>query len=365
MWSSGQRQDLASAVASLEEQYKLLNPVVKDLKERERDLLRRIKNMGTRAEKAEAAITTLNTERQRLLDIGFSLEALAEFSQRLQSVAQRHHITPAELRDRLLQELEKLDQGLGLEALIQSRQLELEKQEKAAALARQEQENVKAVVGSLKQEKTSLESSIKDTREKVAREIAKMIPAASDAINRLVGELRRGHDEALNQLKEQEAEHTRVVEALRAEETGIKAAIQELNERGQMVIEQAQQKALAAVEKAIRSMTKELKDWGNARAELGGCLEDLKRARYFTKVPLTKEGLDAFIDDIGPLIVGQYLQIGALWCSKKLNPKLRPPRWITSKYYSITEYSDLELADLIRWALEAFTQGLGENERRA
>lgn len=360
-----QRENLAGVVANLEEKYKLLNPRVKDMEKRERDLSRRIKDMEPRAEKAETTLATLSKERQRLQDIGLSPEALAEFSDRVQSIAQRHNIGPAELRDRLLQELEKLDQAVGLETLIQSEQAALEEQERAVALARQERGSLKAAVGSLKQEKASLESSIKDTREKVSREIAKMIPAASDAINRLVDELRRGHDEALSQLKEQEAEHTRVVEALRAEETGIKAAIQELNERGQMVIEQAQQKALAAVEKAIRSMTKELKDWGNARAELGGCLEDLKRARYFTKVPLTKEGLDAFIDDIGPLIVGQYLQIGALWCSKKLNPKLRPPRWITSKYYRITEYSDLELADLIRWALEAFTQGLGENERRA
>jgi predicted nucleic acid-binding Zn-ribbon protein len=334
------------------------------MEKREQDLSRRIKDMEPRAEKAEAILATLSKERQKLQDTGFSLEALAEFSQRVRSIAQSHNITPVELRDRLLQELESLDQAVGLETLIQSRQLELEEQERAVASAKQERESLQVVVGSLKQEKASLESSIKDTREKVSREIAKMIPAASDAINRLVDELRHGHDEALSQLKEQEAGHTRVVEALRAEETGIKAAIEELAERSQMVMEQAQQKALAAVEKAIRSMTKELKNWGNGRAELGGCLEDLKRARYFTKVPLTKEGLNAFIDDIGPLIVGEYLQIAALWCSRKLNPKLKPPGWITGKYFRITEYTDFELADLIRWSSEAFIQGAGENERR-
>jgi len=198
---AGQRKDLASEVASLEEQYKLLNPVVKDLKERERDLLRRIKNMGTAAEKAEAAITTLNKERQRLQDMGFSLEALAEFSQRVQSIAQHHHISPAELRERLLQELENLSQGLGLETLIQRQQVELREQERALALARQERENLKAVVESLKQEKSSLEASIKDTREKVSREIAEIIPVARDTINGLVEELQRGHDEALVEVR--------------------------------------------------------------------------------------------------------------------------------------------------------------------
>jgi len=360
-----QRGNLAGVVANLEEKYKLLNPRVKDLEKRDQDLSRRIKDMETRAEKAETTLGTLSKERQRLLDIGLSLEALAEFSQRVQSIAQRHNIAPVEFRDRLLQELEKLDQAVGLEVLIQSRQVELEEQERAVALARQERGSLKAAVASLKQEKASLEASIKSTREKVAREIAKIIPTASGAINRLVDELRRGHDEALSQLKEQEAEHTRVVEALRGEEAGIRAAIQELTERGQMVIEQAQKKALTAVEKAAQSMAKELKEWGNARGELGDYVEDLKRARYFTAIPLTNGGLSSFVDDIGPLIVGEYLQIAALWCSRKLNPKMRPPEWVTRRYYNITGYTEVELADLMRWASQAFTEGVGTNERGA
>jgi len=167
----------------------------------EQDFSRRIKDMETRAEKAEATLATLSKERQRLLEVGLSPEALAEFSERVQSIAHRHHIAPAELRDRLLQELENLDQRLGLETLIQSRQLELEEKERAIALARQEWESLKAVVASLKQEKTSLEASIKNTREKVSGEIAKIVPAAMDAVNRLVEELRRGHDEALVEVR--------------------------------------------------------------------------------------------------------------------------------------------------------------------
>jgi myosin heavy subunit len=196
-----QRENLTSAVAGLEEKYKLLNPRVKDLEKREQDLSRQIKDMETRAEKAEAAIATLSKERQRLLDIGLSLEALAEFSQRVYSIAQRHHISPAELRERLLKELENLSQGLGLETLIQKRQVELEEQERALALARQDSESLKAVVESLKQEKTSLTASIKDTREKVSREIAKIIPAARDTINRLTEQLQRGHNEALVEVR--------------------------------------------------------------------------------------------------------------------------------------------------------------------
>lgn len=82
-----QRENLAGVVANLEEKYKLLNPRVKDMEKRERDLSRRIKDMEPRAEKAETTLATLSKERQRLQDIGLSPEALAEFSDRVQSIA--------------------------------------------------------------------------------------------------------------------------------------------------------------------------------------------------------------------------------------------------------------------------------------
>jgi len=168
---TGQREELARAVAALEQKYELLNPRVKDLEKRERDLSRRITDMEPKALKAEITLSTLNNEMQRLQDIGLSLEELGEFNQRVQTVAQRHHIKPAQLRDKLLHELETLDKGLGLEALIQTRQQELDKMDQAITGAKKEMETVKAVVDSLKQEKASLEASIKNTREKVSREI--------------------------------------------------------------------------------------------------------------------------------------------------------------------------------------------------
>ena len=125
--------------------------------------------METKAEAAEATLATLSKEKQRLLEIGLSPEALAEFSQRAQSIAQHHHITPAELRERLLQELENLGQAIGLETLIQSRQAELEKQEQAIAAAKKESQSLKTVIDSLKQEKASLEASIKEHRERLVQ----------------------------------------------------------------------------------------------------------------------------------------------------------------------------------------------------
>jgi DNA repair exonuclease SbcCD ATPase subunit len=198
---TGQREELASAVAVLEQKYELLNPRVKDLEKREQTLSRRIMDMEPKAQKAEATLSALKGEIQKLDNIGLSLKELAEFNDRLQVIAQHHAIEPDSLRDRLLHELETLDKGLALEALIQSRQQELDKTEQAIANAKRELEIAKAVVGNLKQEKANLDASIKETREGVGREIAKIIPIAQDAINRLGKELRRGNEEALAEVR--------------------------------------------------------------------------------------------------------------------------------------------------------------------
>ena len=196
-----QREKLASAVASLEEKYKLLSPRVKDLEKRERDLSRRVKDMEPRSERAEATLTALNKETRKLSNIGLSFEALAELSQRLRSVAHHHSVTPDKLRDRLLRELESLDQGLGLETLVQKRQLELEERERSIASATQELETTKATVMTQRREKAGLEASIQEIRERVTKEIAKMTPAAMEAIKRLVEELHRGQNEALAEVR--------------------------------------------------------------------------------------------------------------------------------------------------------------------
>jgi predicted nucleic acid-binding Zn-ribbon protein len=192
-----QREELARMVAILEQKYKLLTPQVKDLEKREQTLSRRITDMEPKVQKAQTTLSTMNGEIQKLNDIGLSLKELAEFSERLLLIAQHHAIEPAELRSRLLHELETLDKGLSLEALIQNRQQGLDRTEQAITNTRKEMETVKAVVSSLKQEKINLEATIKETRERVSREIAKIVPVAQDTIDRLKKELQRGNEEAL------------------------------------------------------------------------------------------------------------------------------------------------------------------------
>ncbi len=68
--------------------------------------------------------------------------------------------------------------------------------------AKRKLETLKSAISNLEQEKAGLETSIKNIREKVCTELAKIAPAASGAVNRLVDELHRGHDEALAQVQQ-------------------------------------------------------------------------------------------------------------------------------------------------------------------
>lgn len=196
-----QREELTNSVALLEQKNELLTPQVKELERREQNLLRRIADMEPKAQKAETALSALKGEMQKLKDVGFSLRELAEFNEKLQAIAQHHAIEPAKLRGRLLQELENLNKGLTLETLILSRQQEIDKMEQAIARGKKEMETTRAVVDSLKQEKTNLEASIKETREKVSREIARIVALAQDTIDKLGEELRHGNDEALAEVR--------------------------------------------------------------------------------------------------------------------------------------------------------------------
>ena len=195
------RDKLTPVVSNLDQKYALLDPRVKDLENREKGLLQRIKQEEAKTEEAETTLARLSKAKQELQDAGFSVKALAEFDDRTRAIAIRHHIAVSELKDRLLHELECLDEGLGLETLIQSRQAELGEREQATAAAKKELESLKTVIGSLKQEKASLEATIKETREKVSIEMAKITAAARDMINTLAEELRRGHDEALAEVR--------------------------------------------------------------------------------------------------------------------------------------------------------------------
>lgn len=204
-----QREQLTVEVTYLDRQYDILSPKVKDLEQRDGKLSRHIKSMEEKTEKAEAAVTMLNQEQRKLRDTGFTLESLTEFNEKTRFIARHHHISPSDVRDRLIQELTHLDEGLGLETLIQNRQTELKQQEQVVAAAKQESESLKVAINNLKQEKANLEAGIKAVKEKVSQEMMKIVPLARSTINQFTEVLRHGQDRTLveiNRLKDEAME---------------------------------------------------------------------------------------------------------------------------------------------------------------
>ena len=195
-----QRNKLTDLVGGLEQKYKLLNPRVNDMEKHEETLSHRVQDLESRAAKAELSITTINNEKQKLLGIGLSLEEFGEFNEKARSVALRHHIKATDIRNRLLQELENLNEGLTMEALIQERQYQLEDLEKTITTADQEKEALSSVIRDLGQEKINLETGIKNTREKIVVELAKLIPVTKEAVNGFLIELRQDRGKALDEM---------------------------------------------------------------------------------------------------------------------------------------------------------------------
>jgi len=146
-------------------------------------------------------------------------------------------------------------------------------------------------------------------------------------------------------------EKGRALKELQAELGKVRQSIAYLRDSGIKQINSMRNSAAAEVQKLCQGFHDDINRWGDMRAEMGKFEDELKFTRYFVKLPLSEEAVSSLVADLSLQVVVQYLMIGLAWCRKHFNPKLRPPREITKKYYSIGEYTEVELADVLIWAL--------------
>ena len=331
-------------------------------------------SLTTEVEQLQAKSTILGPVVERLDTLGFCESELETLKVKLDGFASGHGLTSEQLTVRFFDDLANYGDLLSFEkkkeelegevARLEAQKESLQKTTSRLGVPHHEVEEAVKSLASLK--RRGIMPSVVASYYRVLSQ-AEVGPDELEGEVLELGGLKKAitsRSEALKRLEEEQAQRIKVVEALRAEEAGIKATIQELTEWGQRVIEESQEKALTAVEQATQRMAEEIEEWGDSRAELGAYLDDLKRARYFTRLPLSDEALENYIQDMSPLVVTQGLQMVLFWCLRKLNLKFRPPRWVVRKYYSIGEYTDVELADLVRWSLDAFNEGVGGNEGR-
>lgn len=175
-----------------------------------------------------------------------------------------------------------------------------------------------------------------------------------------LGGLKRGiasRIEENEKLDQEKRNLSRVVGSLRAEETEIKTTIRELKDSGIREVKEVSLAIMEELQTVNRTFLEDLGKWGNLRAEVGRYEEELRLARYFGRLPLSTEAVAVLVEEVSALVVAQYLTIARAWCQKRFNPKLRPPRIIVAKYYRISDYTEVQLADLLTWSLIALTEG--------
>jgi predicted nucleic acid-binding Zn-ribbon protein/predicted DNA-binding protein YlxM (UPF0122 family) len=165
------RQSLSDEVSRIE---KRLEPLRKDVTHKERreaELSHRIQELEQRAQAADERLAAARRELQTLAGLGLSLEDLTGFAQRVSGVAQRHRVEPGALRGRLLQELEELETGLGLESRLNIKRDELNDIEQAIAKAQQQRLALESALQQLRQQQATLHASITEEQAHIRKEM--------------------------------------------------------------------------------------------------------------------------------------------------------------------------------------------------
>jgi len=196
-----QRQRLGNEVSELERRLPSLHRNVEQKEKREAELFRRVQELEQRAQAADERLATARKDLQVLSGLGFPLDDLSGFAQRLCGIAQRHGIHPEGLRERLLHELEQLEEGLGLETLIEMKRQELAKAKQALAKAQEGLVVLETAMQQLRQEQATLHALMTEERKHISKETQAIVLLAKEAATDLKVNLRKGLDEVFAEVQ--------------------------------------------------------------------------------------------------------------------------------------------------------------------
>lgn len=312
-------------------------------------------------------VGVLQPEVEALVGLGFGKDELETLRVKLAEMASSQSLTPEALRTRFFQDLSEYG------AIVSFRRKREELEGEVASLQAQK-ESLEQVMSRLGLPPEEVEEAVKSL---VALKKKGVPPSTVASYYRVLsqsglepsevekeilelGGLKRdiaSHMKESKRLEEEEHKRSRVMEALRAEETAVKATIRALKQSGIKEVKEASLAVTEEVRRIDRGFLEDVRKWGDIKAEIGKHEAELKLVRYFAKLPLSREALAALVEELPLLVIAQYLTIALVWCREKFNPKTRQPQEIRRKYYDIGQYTDVELADLLVWSLIAITAG--------
>jgi chromosome segregation ATPase len=159
------------------------------LERREKELAHRVSGLEEKAQAVDEKLAAARRDLKALAELGISLDELPGLVNRLAGIAQRHGIGSGELRDRLLNELEVLEAGLGLESSLESKREDLDEIECAIETARQEREALEHALQQLGDQQTALRKSISEEEKHIREEMEAITGIATGAVEKLVQDL--------------------------------------------------------------------------------------------------------------------------------------------------------------------------------
>ncbi len=311
------------------------------------------------------------TEMLRSLDeIGFPRDQLNRLRDRLSEIAQKHGT--GEAVNRFFRYLETYEALIGMEATKGKLTEEVKsltgERESLARLAQKLELTSEEIAEGIATIKSLQRKGVSPTMIVSYGRILAAAGATPESFEKVVADFSSvekaltARRSELDRVAQELDEKGQALRELQGELAKVRQSITSLRDSGVKQINNVRSSAVADVKKLCRGLHDDIRKWGDTRAEMGKFEEELKLARYFVKLPLSEEAISGLVADLSLQIVVQYLMIGLAWCRKNLNPKLRPPREITGKYYSIGEYTEVELTDVLIWALLMLIGGVGSDK---
>lgn len=183
------KERLTDEIAGLERRQHMLSESVEKREQREGKLLTRVAHLEERLQSADERLSIARKDLKTLSGIGMSLDDLSGFTVRLKGIAQRHKMSPNALRERLLCQLEQLDEGLGLDTVMQTKLRELHRVEDAIAKAEEKSAALTARNQQLQEELSTLKAQVADEKDHVIKEIGAINTVARNTIAELQQDL--------------------------------------------------------------------------------------------------------------------------------------------------------------------------------
>lgn len=270
------RAPLAAEIAGAEKKRDRWRQDVERLEGREAELSSRVAALEKRRDDAEEGLAVANSGKKLLAEIGLPPDELPGFAQRMAAVAQRHGMTTALLRERLLRELEQLDNGMGLDSQTNAKRAELRQINKSIDAKRIEHEGLTSEVDELQKQRASIKSQMAADMALLNRELHSHIAAVKaaggelqEALSSTASKVSAGTQKVVDQAFEVGQETGRYQETIQ-ENKPVSTLVNLFRGTGEVRPQEAQVVALAVL--------RGLKDWVRRDPQLATVRFSLTRA---------------------------------------------------------------------------------------